>query len=205
MKTNFKTLFLLCLMQFPFYMMVGQNAAKTKPSLTILSIDIKGLNSDPQQMGNLVRTELEKLDTFEVMDRYDVAYMVDSKKLNIGNCYGKICLTEVGSAINSDKMLTGSVEQYPKTIIYTLRLIDVKSKSIEKTSVIEFLNLPEELQALTSVAVRTMFGRSIEPNLLAKLTKRNDFDNSTNNPDKQRLRLDGPRLGFVTYTGKIAD
>ena len=48
----------------------------------ILSIDINGLKSEPQQMGNLVRTELEKLDTFEVMDRYDVAYMVEKNKLS---------------------------------------------------------------------------------------------------------------------------
>ena len=58
---------------------------KQKPSLTILSIDIAGFKTDPQQMGNLVRTELEKLDTFEVMDRYDVAYMVEKNKLSINN------------------------------------------------------------------------------------------------------------------------
>lgn len=203
MKTTFKIITMLAL--FNLYALSTIAQQKTKPTLTILSIDIKGLNSDPHQMGNLVRTELEKLDTFEVMDRYDVAYMVESKKLNIGNCYGKICLTEIGDAINSDKMLTGSVEQYPKSIIYTLRLIDVKTKSIEKTSVIEFLNLPEELQSLTSVAVKTMFAKSVDANLLNKLTKRHDFDNVTNNPNKDRLRLDGPRLGFVAFTGQTAE
>lgn len=202
MKTFIKIISMLTVIMSFNYSASAQE--KTKSSLTILSIDIKGLNSDPQQMGNLVRTELEKLDTFEVMDRYDVAYMVESKKLSIGNCYGKICLTEIGTAINSDKMLTGSVEQYPKSIIYTLRLIDVKTKSIEKTSVIEFLNLPDELQAMTAVAVKTMFNKPVDVNLLAKLTKRFDFDNSTNNPDKDRLRLDGPRLGFVAFTGNTS-
>ena len=205
MKTTIKIFILVCSLQFTFHPMFPQSAGKIKPTLTILSIDIKGLNSDPQQMGNLVRTELEKLDTFEVMDRYDVAYMVESKKLSISNCYGKLCLIEIGSVINSDKMLTGSIEQYPKSIIYTLRLIDVKTKAIEKTSVMEFLNIPEELQSMTSVSVKKMFNRSVEPNLLIKLTQRNGFDNAINNPQKERLRLDGPRLGFVTYTGKISE
>lgn len=205
MKTTIKTLILICSLQFVLNPLFSQNVNKVKPTLTILSIDIKGLSSDPQQMGNLVRTELEKLDTFEVMDRYDVAYMVESKKLSISNCYGKLCLTEIGSLINSDKMLTGSVEQYPKSIIYTLRLIDVKTKSIEKTSVIEFLNIPEELQAFTAVSVKIMFNKPVDPNLLVKLTQRNGFDNATNNPKEERLRLDGPRLGFVTYTGKVAE
>lgn len=205
MKTTIKIIMLLMVFNLSINPILAQEQLKVKSSLTILSIDIKGLNSDPQQMGNLVRTELEKLDTFEVMDRYDVAYMVDSKKLSIANCYGKICLTEIGSAINSDKMLTGSVEQYPKSIIYTLRLIDVKTKSIEKTSVIEFLNLPEELQSMTAVAVKTMFAKPVDVTILTKLTKRNDFDNVTNNPNKDRLRLDGPRLGFVTFTGKNSE
>src|ERR1043166_4363681 len=70
--------------------------ATAKPSVTVLNIDTKGLNIDPVQMGNMVRIELEKLDTFEVMDRYDVSYVVEKNKLNISNCYGKICLLEVG-------------------------------------------------------------------------------------------------------------
>jgi hypothetical protein len=204
MKTKINIFILAIVLSLTTNNISAQSNGKTKPTLTILSIDIKGLTSDPQQMGNLVRTELEKLDTFEVMDRYDVAYMVESKKLNIGNCYGKMCLTEIGSVINSDKMLTGSVEQYPKSIIFTLRLIDVKTKSIEKTSVIEFLNLPEELQTMTSVSVKTMFNQAVDPNLLSKLTKRNGFDNETNNPKQDRLRLDGPRLGFVTFTGNLS-
>ncbi len=183
----------------------AQTNTKLKPTLTILSVDVKGLNTDPQQMGNLVRIETEKLDTFEVMDRYDVAYMVENKKLNILNCYGKLCLTEVGASINSDKMLTGSIEQYPKSIIYTLRLIDVKSNSIEKTSVIEFLNIPDELQNMTAIAVKNMFGKPIDANLLSKLTHKHDYDSEVNNPKQDRLRLDGPRLGFVGYTGKLAE
>jgi len=205
MKTKNNIFIIAIIFSLTINILKAQSNGKTKPTLTILSIDIKALNSDPQQMGNLVRTELEKLDTFEVMDRYDVAYMVESKKLNIGNCYGKMCLTEIGSVINSDKMLTGSLEQYPKSMIFTLRLIDVKTKSIEKTSVIEFLNLPEELQTMTSVSVKTMFNQPVDANLLSKLTKRNGFDSETNNPKQDRLRLDGPRLGFVTYTGKISE
>lgn len=183
----------------------AQNEKPQKPTLTVLSIDISGFRAEPAQMGNLVRTELEKLDTFEVMDRYDVAYMVDKNKLNINNCYGKLCLTEIGEIIKSDKMLSGSVELYPKSVIYTLRLIDVKTKAVEKTTVMEFINLPDELQAFTNVIVKTMFNRPVDKNLLEKLTQRNGFDNAINNPKKDRLRLDGPRLGFVGYTGNIAN
>ncbi len=205
MKHNIKLIALTGLFFLSIHSAFAQNATKKKLTLTILSIDITGIKSDPLQMGNLVRTELEKLDTFEVMDRYDVAYMVEKNKLSINNCYGKLCLTEIGEIIKSDKMLSGSIEQYPKSIIYTLRLIDVKSKAIEKTTVLEFLNLPEELQAFTNVVVQTMFNKPVDQNLLDKLTQRNGFDNSINNPKRDRLRLDGPRLGFVAYTGNTSN
>lgn len=182
----------------------AQTVPSSKPSLTVLSIDVSQQRADPLLLGNMVRTELEKLDTFDVMDRYDVAYMVDKNKLSINNCYGKICLTEIGQTIRSDKMLSGSVEFYPKSVIYTLRLIDVKTKSIERTTVMEFLNLPDELQLFTNIIVRSMFGKMVDKNMLEKLTQRNGFDNALNNPRKERLRLDGPRLGFVGYTGNTA-
>ena len=101
-------------------------AQKVKQSLTVLNIDSKGVNMDPATMGNMVRMELEKLDSFDVMDRYDVTYMVEKNKLSIGNCYGKICLVEIGNIITSDKMFTGTVEQFGKSIVVTFRIIDVK-------------------------------------------------------------------------------
>ena len=204
MKTKIKLLALIGAVPLFINSGFAQTTNTHKLTLTILSIDVGGISSDPLQMGNLVRTELEKLDTFEVMDRYDVAYMLEKNKLSINNCFGKLCLTEIGEAIHSDKMLSGSIEQYPKSIIYTLRLIDVKSKTIEKTTVVEFLNLPEELQAFTNIIVRTMFNKPVDKNVLEKLTQHNDFDNTLNNPKQEQLRLDGPRLGFVAFTGNNA-
>lgn len=178
-------------------------AQKVKQSLTVLNIDSKGVNMDPATMGNMVRMELEKLDSFDVMDRYDVTYMVEKNKLSIGNCYGKICLVEIGNIITSDKMFTGTVEQFGKSIVVTFRIIDVKKNIIEKSYVREYLNLPEEIQSMIKVSINEMFGKPNEQNIVDKLTKQFEFDNTTNNPDVDRLRLDGPRMGFVSYTGKL--
>lgn len=205
MKSFFKSLVLAGACFLSAAPVQAQTKPAARPSLTVLSIDVSLLKADPLNLGDMVRTELEKLDTFDVMDRYDVAYMVGKNKLSINNCYGKLCLIEIGETIQSDKMLSGNVEFYPKSVVYTLRLIDVKTKSIEKTTVMEFLNLPDELQAFTNVIVRSMFNRPVDKAMLDKLTQRNGFDNAINNPKKDRLRLDGPRLGFVTYTGNTAN
>ena len=181
-------------------------AGKTgkKASVTVLNIDTKGLNLDPAQMGNLVRIELEKLDMFQVMDRYDVTYVIEQSKLNISDCYGKLCLVEIGKAINSEKMLTGSVDLYGETIIVTLRLVDVGTSTIEKTHVTEYLNLPKELQSMISISMREMFGLKNDEETVKRLTKRFNFESATNNPEQERLNLSGPRMGFTVFTGKTS-
>ncbi|MCF8255274.1 MAG: hypothetical protein K9H61_10665 [Bacteroidia bacterium] len=177
---------------------------KTKPTLTVLNIDTKGIPFDPSQMGNLARIELEKLDLYDVTDRYDVAYLIDKNKLNITNCYGKMCLLEMGNIIKSDYMFTGSAELYGETIIFTFRLINLKQAGVEKTTVMEFLNLPLELQNMTGIVIRKMFDKPNDDAELARLTKKFNYENSTNNPDKDLLNLQGPRFGYSFIFGENA-
>lgn len=204
-KRGLLILLLIVMVSFAFAQEPLLKKSSNKPSVTVLNVDTKGLNLEPSQMGNMVRIELEKLDTFEVMDRYDVSYVVEKNKLNINNCYGKICLVEVGTMINSDKMFTGSVELLGETIIATFRLIDVKTSTIEKTQVNEYLNLPKELQAMVKISIAQMFGKKVEQPLVVYVTKKNNFESSTNNPDESSVNLSGPRSGFALFTGKAGE
>lgn len=202
-STNMKTrtlLLTLVLMITAF----GMNAQVTKPTITVLNIDSKGISLDPEQLGNLTRIELEKLDTYAVTDRYDVAYLVDKNKLNITNCYGKMCLLEIGNTIHTDYIYTGSVELYGQTIIVTLRLINVKTGTIEKTQVEEFLNLPLEMQQMIRITLHKMFNLPNDDELVLRLTKKFDFDNAINNPNKTQVNLSGPRFGYVFIFGDQA-
>ncbi len=55
------------------------NAQTKKLSAAVLSVDARGLNYDDTQIGSLLRLELEKLDTFQVVDRYDLSYFIEHK------------------------------------------------------------------------------------------------------------------------------
>ena len=208
MKTKTKTIILsLILMVTAVFCPTAfaqEKNAGSKPRLTVLNIDMKGLTMDQVQMGNLVRIELDKLQQFEVMDKYDVANVVEKNKLTINNCYGKICLVEIGKIINSEKMFTGNVELLGEKIVVSLRLIDVKTETIEKSQVTEFLNLQKEIQSMISVTINQMFSLPNQEATVASLTIKNSFDNAVNNPSKNRLRLDGPRMGATVFTGTTA-
>ena len=181
------------------------SATAQKANLTVLNIDVQGIEYSPKQMGNLLRIEADKLDTFEVMDRYDVAYMIDKHQLNIDNCYGKICLVETGKIIGADKMLSGSVERYGETIIINLRLIDVATETTEKSQVMEFLNLPHEIQNMLKMTLNEMFSRPNDMDLLMRLTKKFNYESSVTNPNATKTNLSGPRMGYTLYTGNTAE
>ena len=178
--------------------------AEKRGTVTVLNIDTHGLNYTPEQLGNLVRLELEKLDTFEVMDRYDVSYLVKKNNLDISSCYGKIGLVEVGKSLNSEKMLTGSADLYGETVIITLRLINVNTSAIEKSYVKEYLNLPKEIQSIVRVSIREMFGLPNDQILLSQLTKSNSYESMVNTNQTERLNLSGPRMGAAVFTGSFS-
>ena len=92
----------------------------SKESVAIIQIDSKGFILDPTQMGDITRLELDKLNLFQVIDKYDAAYLIQKNELTIENCFGKICVVQVGKTIQADKMLTGSVEFYGEVIIISV-------------------------------------------------------------------------------------
>lgn len=181
------------------------NPVKTRKTITVLNIDSKGLSFEPEQLGNILRVELAKLDTFEVFDRYDVSYLVEKNQLKVAGCYGKICLVEIGNTIKSDKMVGGSVELYGETIVITLWLVNVSTASVEKTIVKEFLNYPNDIQSMLNFTLRSLFDLKNEEFLESQLSKKANTENAIKEPAEPILRLNGPRMGFVCFSGKTAE
>jgi hypothetical protein len=185
------------------FLVLLQTVNAQKKSLAVFNLDSQGVELTPDQLGNLARMEIEKLDLYEVMDRYDVNYMIKKHQLDIEGCYGKICLVEMGKLIGSDKMLSGSVELYGDKIVVSIRLIDVATETIEKAQVREFLNLQDELQAMVRIVLKEMFGMQVDELLLARITKNNQYESVINNPNETTLNLGGPRLGITYFTGEL--
>ncbi len=193
-----------CILFICFTTVFSIHAQNRKPSIVVLNIDTKSLPLDPNQMGNLVRVALEKLDRYEVMDRYEVVNQIEKLNLNVANCYGKSCLVEVGNALKLDYMFTGSAELIGQTILITFKLVNVKTDAIELTQVMEFLNLPLEIPAMTEITMNKMYKKSSNEEILMRLTKKFDYENSYNNPNKNYLNLQGARFGFTLVNGDMA-
>ncbi len=200
----FKTFNLLFLMSILSFSSINSHA-QSKPTLAVFSLDSQGIDLTPSELGNITRIEIEKLNLFQVADKYDVQDIMKKNNLTAENCFGKSCLIELGKGVNVNKIVSGSVEKIGQTLLVTIRQFDVNNAETEKTQVKEFLFLPNEIQAMIRITLREMNGLENNSVEMDRLTKKVQLENATINPNIDRLNLSGPRLGVTYFSGEIWD
>lgn len=201
MKKSIKSLSILFL-TLVYVVALQAQESSVKNKIAVISIDYKDEKLSPQLLGTYARNELGRVQELEVMDRYDMEYILKQKNMTIDNCYGKICLCEAGNALGVSKMLSGFIDDYGQTIILTLNLVDVKSQTIEKTSVQEYLNLPDEMANIIKLSINDLFGQQSDAEMVRQLTRKFNQESYINNPEEETLELDGPRFGAVYVGGE---
>lgn len=174
---------------------------KSMPSGAVLGIDSKGVIPDAETVAYMVRLELEKVNVYNILDKYDVAEAIKKNNIDVQNCFGKSCVVAAGKAIGADKMVTGSVERFGEKIIIALKVIDVKTSSVEKQDATEYLNLQPELQRMIEISVKRLLGLETDPNLVNLLI---NYNAPIESP-KTQIKLNGPRMGGSFATGDAAD
>jgi len=196
MKTNFKNFRQISLSILIMIITTVNLFSQEKTKLAVINMDTKGLQVDNQTITSMVYLELEKANVYEVLDKYDVADMIKKNGIDINDCFGKTCQTRIGKLLNTDKMLTGSVEKFGNKIIFIFRLIDVKTERIEKTDVMEYIDQQDQLQIMVRLSLNNILGIPNDKFLLDLLV---NYDQPVIS-SKTTLMLNGPRVGF-SYTG----
>ncbi|MFT6867632.1 MAG: hypothetical protein ACJA08_002475 [Cyclobacteriaceae bacterium] len=175
--------------------------AQEKPTIALISIDTRNLEIDNITMANMLRLELEKIDRFEVLDKYDVSTTLEKNEIDPSICFGKNALTHAGSLLNADKILTGNAELYGDKIVIILRLIDVKADKVETTSVMEYLNAQAEIQTMGMISLNDLLNIENDPHLVDLL-----INYSLPITTRQTtVNLNGPRMGAVYTMGRNGD
>lgn len=203
-KTNNKLTSIIFAFTFILTSLQVQVQAQNKPITAVLYFDVQGIDLKPEAMGNLVRIELEKLGSYEVIDRYDIKFMSEQSQIKLDNCYGKTCMLELGQKLKADKVISGSVELFGDQIVYTIRMAEIKTGRLEKAIVKQYLNLPKELPLMTELSLKELLGIPVETDVMDKLSKKSSYESSLNNPGDISLNLSGPRMGFTVFTGTNA-
>ncbi|MFY0601898.1 MAG: hypothetical protein JXR03_19645 [Cyclobacteriaceae bacterium] len=172
--------------------------AQEKPTIALISLDTRNLEIDNITMANIVRLELEKINRYEVLDKYDVANTLEVNQIDPMNCFGKNALVNAGNLLKADKMLTGSAELFGDKIVIILRLIDVRSKRVEKASVIEYLDAQAEIQTMAMISLNDLLEIENDPHLVDLLINYSLPITTM----KTTVNLNGPRMGATYISGK---
>jgi hypothetical protein len=172
-----------------------------REKIAVIGIDTKNLVIDKETMRNMVLLELEKINKYEVLDKYDVADILLKNEFDTEGCYGKSCQVRVGRILGADKMLTGSVERFGDKIIFIMRLVDVRSEEVIRTDVMEYLNQQDYLQTMLRMSINNILGVENERHLVDLLV---NYDQPITSL-KTTLNLDGPRVGVTYFWGNYAE
>ena len=196
---NFRSIVMIVVL-----VLMGSSAftqAISKKSIAVINVDAQGVEVKMPLMTSLVTLELERLNKFEVIDKYDVATIMKKNKIPTDKAYGKTDLIRIGKLVKVDKVLSGSVEKFGNKLIIVFRLIDVHSAKIEKVDVMEYLDQEEDIQVMVRISLHNIFDISNDKNTVDMLSNVNVPLANT----KNRINLSGPRFGLASTLGRAGE
>lgn len=174
------------------------------PKLAVISLDVQAEDLENQNLKELVRIELSKHSKYQIIDRYEVNEALEGAEISANECFSKSCLVKAGQLVKSDKVVSGNIDKMGEAMYVRVRIIDVKTESIEKEVVKQFLYLPEKITPMLAIAVNELMGVPSDKLLESSLTSEESYENAVNNPHYNVLNLEGPRMGYSFLTGDAA-
>lgn len=182
---------------------LGSFATKAAESLAVLNFDIIGKSLSKQQFISITRTEIAKLDTFQVLDKYTVQEALDANPIDLNTCYGTKCLSKAGKNLSVKYIVAGTAEVIVDKAIITLRLIDVETGESVKTAYSEFFWSEPGAQRLIQLSVYKLFDREIERRWLNLYDYETVKNAAHEGPQVLKYNLSGPRFGATYQTGRM--
>ena len=169
------------------------------PTAAIVSVYTQGVKISPEMAESLMRIEVTKTGKFNVLDKLDMLEVLSENQIDVSNCFGKKCLTTVGSQAGVDKMITGAIENLGKKIVITVKVLDVKSGNYDKIAIEEFINLDSEVQTMMQITTNKALGIENDPELL------NNFVYFNQPPEAPitYIKNNGPRMGMSFVGGDM--
>lgn len=173
--------------------------AQTKSSIAVANPNVNNLFATPEIAAKLIRYELNKMEEYGVYDEFDMKDAIGSES-SFNDCLSKTCLTELGSKLGVDFIVSGSFDGFENKIVITLKFIDVKNNSIYKSGTKEFDNQEAELQRMTEILIKELHGIPVPKELNDRLSFKNELITSNN---VGKVNNSGPRVGYAYMVGGL--
>lgn len=162
--------------------------------------NVNGVALSGESGAKMIRLELIRLGKYKVYDEFDMADVVKANPEFQANCYGQTCLVKLGQALKTDFVICGSIDGLSNKIAVTLKIVNIKNQSIEKSAIKEFANQPNEVQRMIEIVLKEMHGVEVDKVLQDRLAFKNDIITSNN---VGKVNNSGPRIGLAGMVGSL--
>ena len=178
---------------------ICKNIIAQTETAAVVSVYTQNVKISPEIAESILRIELTKTEKFKVLDKLDMLEIINEQKLDITNCFGKKCLTEVGKAASIDKITTGSIENLGKKIVVTIKILDVKSEEYTKIAVEEFIVLDDEIQNMVKMTLNKALGIENDTEMMNNFV----YYNQPPSAPTTFIKNNGPRMGVSYIAGNL--
>jgi len=182
--------------------MMSQAQTETMPTIAVANPNVNGLTLKPESVAKMMRLETIKLNKYKVYDEYDMADVMKAKEEFRTNCYGQNCLIKLGTELNVDYVMCGSIDGLGNKIALTIKIVDVKNQTLYKSAVKEFDNQETEIQRMLEIVLFEMHGFTVDKVIADRLTFKNEPITSNN---IGKINNSGPRIGGAALVGSLAE
>ncbi|MDP8206916.1 MAG: PEGA domain-containing protein [Candidatus Electryonea clarkiae] len=109
--------------------------AQSDIKIAVMDIFVSGRTPESQKavLSNRIRSELMNTGLLDVMDRQTMVDLLFEQGYPMTDCRSDACTILIGSVIQVDRMVVGSLEMNEDLTLLTLKVIDVKSSEVLST------------------------------------------------------------------------
>jgi hypothetical protein len=182
--------------------MMSQAQTEKMPTMAVANPNVNGLTLKPESVAKMMRLETIKLNKYKVYDEYDMADVLKAKEEFRANCYGQNCLIKLGTELNVDYVMCGSIDGLGNKIAVTIKIVDVKNQMLFKSAVKEFDNQETEIQRMIEILLFEIHGFTVDKVTADRLSFKNEVITSNN---IGKINNSGPRIGGAALVGTLEE
>ena len=182
--------------------MIVQAQTDQQSTIAVANPNVNGLTVKPESVAKMMRLETIKLNKYKVYDEYDMADLLKAKEEFRTQCYGQNCLIKLGTELNVNYVMCGSIDGLGNKIALTIKIVDVKNQSLYKSAVKEFDNQETEIQRMIEIVLFEMHGFTADKVTADRLAFKNEVITSNN---IGKINNSGPRIGGAALVGSLEE
>lgn len=194
MKTKITSLLFIC-----FFIIKGVTA-QSLPSIAVANPNVNGITLKSEIAAKMMRLELIKLNKYKVLDEFDMADVIKANPTFSQQCYGQNCLSDLGAALKTDYVICGSFDGLGTKIAITLKVVDVKNRTVSQSTVREFDNQEAEIQRMIEQMLKELHKIEFDKITADRLAFKNEPITSNN---VGKINNNGPRVGYAMMVGSL--